>query len=161
MKTLIIGLGNPYLTDDGIGVKVANAIEKELKPGTHKELTIEEASVGGLRLMEAMIGFDRVILIDALITHNENKPGTIKRMTLDDLNSISPTQHSACAHDTTLVTALEMGRRLGLDLPSEIIIYAIEVSNVMDFSEHSTPAVTMAIPHVVSSVIREIQSQKV
>lgn len=161
MKTLIIGLGNPFLTDDGIGVKVANAIEKELEPGSQKDITIEEASVGGLRLMEAMIGFDRVILIDAIITQNGNKPGTINRMTLDDLNLISPTQHSACAHDTTLVTALEMGKRLGLDLPSEIIIYAIEVSNVMDFSEQPTPAVTMAIPHVVSAVIREIQTQKV
>jgi len=106
--------------------------------------------------MEAMIGFDRVILIDALLARNGNKPGTIHRMTLDDLNAISPTQHSACAHDTTLATALEMGRRIGLALPNEIIIYAVEVENVMDFSEKPTQAVTRTIPLVVASVLEEI-----
>lgn len=156
MKTLILGLGNPYLTDDGIGVKVANAIEEALNPTLDQGITIEEASVGGLRLMESMIGFDRVILIDAMVTRNGNKPGSIHRMTLDDLENISPTQHSTCAHDTSLTTALEMGRRIGLALPKEIIIYAVEVNNISDFSEKSTPAVAKTIPQVVASILREI-----
>lgn len=156
-KTLVIGLGNPFLTDDGIGVKVAYEIEKTLGPDKPANLTITEASVGGLRLMELMIGFDRVILIDAILTKRNGKSGRIHRMTLADLENISPTQHSASPHDTSLVTALETGRNLGLHLPDEFTIYAIEVENILDFSEKSTPAVEATIPMVTAAVIEELR----
>ena len=68
MKTLIVGLGNPILTDDGVGVKVAYAVEEALSPNIPENLTVTEASVGGLRLMELMVGYDRVILIDAIMS---------------------------------------------------------------------------------------------
>ena len=80
----------------------------------------------------------------------------MRRMTLDDLRAISPTQHSASAHDTTLVTALDSGRAMGLHLPSEIVIFAITVANVMDFSEEMTPAVGAVIPQVVTAVLNEL-----
>jgi hydrogenase maturation protease len=156
MKILVIGLGNPILTDDGVGVKVAYKVKDSLAAHHGHDLTITEVGVGGLRLMEMMIGYDRVILIDALIQRNGGPPGTIHRMTLDDLRTISPTQHSASAHDTTLVTALEMGRRIGLALPEEIIVYAIEVENVLDFGEQPTLAVAEAIPRVAAAVLDEL-----
>ena len=88
MKTLVLGLGNPILTDDGVGVRVAEAIREALPPDT--SIDVSEASVGGLRLMERVLGYDRVILIDAL-HNNHNHPGVIHRMTLEDLRDISPT----------------------------------------------------------------------
>jgi hydrogenase maturation protease len=156
MKILVIGLGNPILTDDGVGVKVAYKVKDSLAAHHGHDLTITEVGVGGLRLMEMMVGYDRVILIDALIQGNGDPPGTVHRMTLDDLRTVSPTQHSASAHDTTLVTALEMGRRIGLALPGEIIIYAIEVENVLDFGEQPTLAVAEAIPRVAAAVLDEL-----
>ncbi|MGD2157126.1 MAG: hydrogenase maturation protease [Anaerolineales bacterium] len=156
MRTIVIGLGNPILTDDGVGVKVAYQVERALSDRKPDSVTITEASVGGLRLMETMIGYDRAILIDAYLNKNGHAPGTIHRMTLDDLRMISPTQHSASAHDTSLVTALDMGRRMGLSLPKEISIFAIEVENVTDFSDHSTPCVAEAIPVVVEAVLKEL-----
>ena len=158
MSTLVIGLGNPILTDDGVGVKVAYEVDKTLSDEMREHISVTEASAGGLRLMEAMIGYDRVILIDAMLTGDGNKPGTIQRMTLDDLRTISPTQHSASAHDTTLVTALDAGRYLGIHLPEEIIIYAVEVENILDFSEEPTPAVADAIPKVTKSVMAELKT---
>lgn len=156
MKTLVIGLGNPILTDDGVGVKVAYQIEKELGDEMRENVDVTEVSAGGLRLMEAMVGYDRVILIDAILHKNGNQPGKISRMTLDDLRRISPTQHSASAHDTTLVTALDAGRELGLSLPDDIIIFAIDVENVMDFSEEPTPDVALAIPKVKDAVLADL-----
>ncbi|MCK4978026.1 MAG: hydrogenase maturation protease [Anaerolineales bacterium] len=156
MNTLVIGLGNPILTDDGVGVKVAYEVEKVISDEMREYITVTEASAGGLRLMEAMIGYDRVILVDALLKINGNKPGSTHRMTLDDLRTISPTQHSASAHDTTLVTALDAGREMGLSLPDEIIIFAIEVENVMDFSDEPTPDVAKAIPKVTDAVMAEL-----
>ena len=158
MKTLVIGLGNPILTDDGVGVKVAYEIDKELGDEMREYVDVTEVSAGGIRLMEAMVGYDRVILIDAILQQNGNQPGKISRMTLDDLRKISPTQHSASAHDTTLVNALEAGRVLGLSLPEDIIIFAIEVENVMDFSEVPTPDVALAIPKVKDAVLTDLMN---
>ena len=176
MKTLIVGLGNPILTDDGIGVKAALALEQilENRPparddnwlvqenidsasyNPQSDIHVIEASVGGLRLMELMIGYDRVVIIDALTVRDGAGPGTIHRLTLDDLRAMSPTQHSASAHDTTLVNALDSGQQLGFHLPDEVIIYAIEVENVTDFNEEPTTAVSAAIPHVVTAVLQEL-----
>jgi hydrogenase maturation protease len=155
MKTLVLGLGNPILTDDGVGVKVAEAVRQALPPDTPVE--VSEASVGGLRLMERILGYHRVILIDALY-NSHNNPGVIHRMTLEDLRTISPTQHSASAHDTSLVTALEMGQWMDLPLPEEIIIYAIEVENITDFGEEPTPAVNQAIPKATAAVLGELNA---
>lgn len=164
MRTLVIGLGNPILTDDGVGVKVAYAVGDALaaphtsgsKEVEHDDVTVTEASVGGLRLMEMMLGYDRVILVDAL-QHPDARPGSIRRMTLEDLRTITPTQHSACAHDTSLATALELGRQMGLHLPQELTIYAIGVENITYFGEHPTPAVARAIPEVTRAVLAELK----
>jgi len=157
MKTIIIGLGNPILTDDGVGVLCALEIEKLLSFEIQADIDVTEASVGGIRLMETMVGYDRAIIIDAIMSKNGHKPGTIQILTLDDLRNISPTQHSTTTHDTSLVTAFDMGTRLGLHLPSQIQIYAIEVENVYDFSEKPNPEVAKAIPIVTSMVMQDIQ----
>ena len=159
-KTLIIGLGNPILTDDGVGVKVAYQLENRLDLKAHPELTITEASAGGLRLMETMLGYDRVILIDAYyLKEAETNPGEIHRMTLEDLRASSPTQHSTSAHDTSLVTALDTAEKLGYQIPGEVIIYAVEVENILEFSESPTPAVSRAVPRVTAMVLKELNLQ--
>ncbi len=158
MKTLIVGLGNPILTDDGVGVKVAYRVEEALSEAQREHITVTEASVGGLRLMELMVGYDRVIIIDAIMHTNgsSHKPGTIFRMSKQDLKDISPTQHSASAHDTTLNTALDMAERMGLPLPKDVLIFAVEVEEIFVFSNDPTPAVAAAIPQVTQMVLDEL-----
>ena len=153
-KTIVVGLGNPILTDDGVGVKVAYEVEARLGSKIPTNLTITEASVGGLRLMELLEGYDRAIIIDAIQTKNGHHPGTIYKMTLDDLREISPTQHSSSAHDTSLITALDAGIHLGMKLPADVTIFAVEVINVLDFSENPTPDVAQAIPKVTEMVLK-------
>jgi len=146
MKTLIIGLGNPILGDDGVGWAVA----EKLIPLTNTE--IEKLSLGGLSLMERISGYERVILIDALQT-GKMPIGTVSVFPLKELpNPFSG--HSASAHDTSLLTALETGRRLGVPLPNEdeIMVVAIEAENVYDFSEELSPAIARAIPIAVEKV---------
>ena len=156
-KTLIIGLGNPILTDDGIGVKVAYELEQIVDLSAHPGLTITEASAGGIRLMETMLGYDRVVLIDAYYLNVEtSKPGKIHQLSLADLRSVSPTQHSTSAHDTSLVTALDAAEKMGYKVPKEFSIYAVEVENILEFSETPTPLVAAAIPVVVSQIIEDL-----
>ncbi len=138
MKTLVLGLGNPLLRDDGIGLHVARELEKQFADDPAVE--VGEDYWGGLRLMERMIGYDRVIIIDAILTGGE--PGTIHLLTPDDI----PTQRSASVHDVNLPTALEFGRHAGASLPtaSDITLIGIEAGDVQTFDETLSPALKLA-----------------
>jgi hydrogenase maturation protease len=154
--TLIIGLGNPILTDDAIGWRVAHAIREALQEKSDNLLTapveITEACVGGLSLAELMIGYHRAIVIDAIMTRG-GVPGTVYHLGLSDLPG---TLNSASTHDTNLVTALEALRRFRAVVPTNnaVDIVAIEVENVLTFSEECTPAVEESIPSAVEAVLR-------
>jgi hydrogenase maturation protease len=158
MKTLVIGLGNPILTDDGVGVKVAYAVRDMLASAGREDVTVTEAGVGGLHLMEMMVGYGRVILVDAIQTPG-GQPGAISRLSLDDIASAVPTQHSASTHDMNLPTALEMGHRLGLSLPDTIEILAVEAEDVVTFGESCTPAVAAAVPAVTELVLQLLKRE--
>ncbi|MEW5744661.1 MAG: hydrogenase maturation protease [Nitrospirota bacterium] len=146
-KTLIIGLGNPILRDDGVGIAVVRELKEQLPASD--DLIIMELSVGGLRLMEAMVGYDRIILVDAVCTP-DGQAGAVRCLALDD---ISMPLHTASAHDTTLKSALDAGRRMGLELPDDISIVAIEAADVTHFGTAMTRAVRDAVPLAVHSII--------
>lgn len=156
MKTLVVGLGNPILTDDGVGVLVAAQVATRIPPTHWSEITVTEASLGGLRLMELMLGYERVILIDAILPSPDIPVGSWFRTTLDEMHSEHPTFHSTNTHDMSIGTAIEMGRRMGLPLPDEIIIYAIGVANVTDFGDQPSKVVSEAIPRVAEAVLVEL-----
>jgi len=157
MKTIIVGLGNPILSDDGVGVLCANEIKKLIPRHMEEGIEITEACVGGIRLMELLVGYDRAIIIDAIKSNNGHSVGAVRKMSLNDLREISPTQHSSSAHDTSLVTAIDFGKKLGLHLPFEYYIYAIEVDNISDFSEKPSHDVTLAIPMVTEMVLNDLK----
>ena len=149
MRTIIIGLGNPILSDDGVGWKIAEA----LTPTVHRppSTVVETASLGGLSLMERLEGYERAILVDSMQT-GLHPIGTVSLFPLSELPN-APESHSASAHDTSLMTALETGRRMGLALPDEVMVVAIEARTVHDFSEELSPEVADAVPRAVQAVM--------
>jgi hydrogenase maturation protease len=154
MKTLVLGLGNPILRDDSIGLRVVQELRVRL--GEVPDIEVSEDYWGGLRLMERMIGFDRAIIIDAIRTDAE--PGTIHLLTPNDI----PTQRSLSAHDVNLPTALEVGRQAGAQLPpqSEILIVGVEAADVQTFDEALTPEVETALPQAVEAVISALDRKR-
>ena len=155
MRTIVIGLGNPALTDDGVGIKVARAMMNADAPVLPAGVVIEEAYAGGLRLMDAMVGYERAIIVDAMVS-GDGAPGTVRRLCVSDLFA---TRNLACSHDTNLSTALETGKMLGLTLPSEIIIWGINVKDVETFGEELTADVAKAVPVVVKEIFKEIKKE--
>ncbi len=155
-KTLVLGLGNPILTDDGVGIHVVRAVASRFP--SDRDVTFAEASVGGLRLLDVIEGYDRLVLVDAIQTH-VNPPGTIHRL---DIGDLKPSLHSGSSHDLPLSGVLDMGRRLGMNLPSDenISLVAIEVEDVLTLSETCTPAVARAIPDAMRSILAELQDAK-
>lgn len=141
MKTLIVGLGNPVLGDDGVGWKVAEKICQQLPADT--PVVVDYLSLGGISLMEHLIGYDRAVLIDAFASDEDL--GSIHVMNLNDMPNYSAF-HIASAHDTSLQNALEMGRSLGALLPEEITVIGIATKRIYDFSEELSPPVAEAVP---------------
>jgi hydrogenase maturation protease len=148
MRTLLLGLGNPLLGDDAVGLKVAALVSQRLD-GT-AGVDVEEEEAGGLRLMERMTGYERVVLVDAAVTGGT--PGTIRRLAPDDL----PTQRTGVAHGIDLPRALALGRQLGYPMPSEVRVVAIEAESVLEFRHEMTAAVAAAVEPAVEAVLEEL-----
>jgi hydrogenase maturation protease len=144
----VIGLGNPLVTDDSVGLRVVAELRHLL--GERPDIDLAEDYWGGLRLMERMIGYERAVVIDAICTGA--KPGTLHELSTESL----PTQRSASAHDVNLPTALAFGRRAGVPLPEDrhIRLLAIEAADVLTFGDTCTPGVEAAIPGAVAGTIR-------
>lgn len=151
MKTIIIGIGNPIRRDDGVGIRVAQKI-RQLINGK-EDIEVIELSAGGLRLMEAMADYDKAIVIDAIIT-GQGPPGAIQKL---NINNLAMSLHTSTTHDTSLASAIEIGKKLGIKIPSEIIIYGVEIADVNNFGENMTEAVESAIPFVAEKVLKEFK----
>ncbi len=155
MKTLVIGLGNPILGDDGVGWRVVEEIARKM--ADRPEVEVDCVSLGGLSLMERLTGCERVILVDSIFTGT--KPvGTVSQFALSDIPDLTA-GHSASAHDTSLHNALNVGRSMDIPLPrdEDVLIVAIEAENVYDFSETLSPPVEAAVPQAVEAVLQLIQ----
>lgn len=148
MKTLVLGLGNPILTDDGIGVYVVREVAAR---GLPNDVDVQEACVGGLRLLEVIAGYDRLILVDAIQTR-DGAAGQVYRLAAADPRA---SRHAGSTHDLSFRGALAWGRRLGLALPADdaISIIAVEVEDVLTFGETLTPAVAAAMPLAAATVL--------
>ncbi len=150
MKTLILGLGNPILGDDGVGFRIVEELKKIIRA---KDITIESVALAGLELLDLLSGYNRVIIVDAIQTGG--RAGQIYRLTPD---ALQPTSHAGTPHDVNFATALELGRKLAVPLPEKIDIIAVEVAHVTSFSEECTPEVKKAIPaavKMVNQILRE------
>jgi len=146
MRSLILGLGNPILGDDSVGLRVAREVARQR--ASDETLTIAEEERGGLALLEQMAGFDRVLVVDAIQT---GAPvGTLHCLGVESV----PTQRTATAHGINLRMALALGRQCGLSLPAddEIVILGIEAADVLTFSEQLTPEVEQAIHQAVAAI---------
>ena len=148
MKTLVVGLGNPILGDDGVGWAVAEQLRKHIPPGL--PIDVDCLSLGGISLMERLIGYQRAILIDAFIS--DQQEGSLIVAKLDELPNYSAF-HLTSAHDMSLQNAMEMGRQLGADLPEEIIVVGVSATHVYDFSEELSPPVKDAVPKMTAIVV--------
>lgn len=156
MKTIIVGLGNPILGDDGVGWKIAEEVKRHIDPDPR--VKVECASLGGISLMERLIDYDRAILIDAFTM--DASEGSISVLRLEDLPNYSA-YHIASIHDTSLQNAIELGRSMGALLPHEITVVGIATQNIYDFSEELSPAVASVVPCAVCIVLDMLKEKDV
>lgn len=145
MKTLVLGIGNPFLRDDAIGLRVAEALSKRI---TDLDLSISSTSLSGRGLLDLLEGFDRVIFVDAIQTGG--RPGAVSCLAPKDFVA----RHNVpFLHNLDFFQTLTLGKLLLPDFPAQVDIVAVEAEDTLTFREGLTPAVERAIPEAVDTVL--------
>jgi hydrogenase maturation protease len=151
MKTLVLGIGNPLLGDDGVGFHIAQELAKQIKD---ENIDVKDTSVDGLNLLELIIGYDKVIIIDAIMTKG-GEVGEIYKLRLEDL--VETVRFTTSPHNANLAIAIEIGKKiLPEQMPGEIVVFAVDIKEVTKFTEEMTEKVRAAIPKAVNLILREL-----
>ncbi|MCK4330673.1 hydrogenase maturation protease [candidate division WOR-3 bacterium] len=160
MKTLVLGIGNPILSDDGVGIKVVEGIEDRMQKiidsgsfGCLSDMDVRQICIGGLSLLNEISGYNRLILIDSIKT-GKGKPGDVYKLAINDLGS---TLHLTSSHGMGFATVIELGRRLGCKIPETIEIFAVEVEDNTTFCEECTEKVKARIPMIVDEIMGMVE----
>jgi len=148
VRSLVLGLGNPILTDDGAGIRVLQILREEVHD---PDVDMVEVTAAGLDLLDAIVGYDRLIVVDTIQT-GCCVPGTILRLTMDDFGL---THHLSSPHDIGFKELVELGRELSLDMPTDIVIYAVEAQDTATFSERFTAEIDKAVPQLADMIVTE------
>jgi hydrogenase maturation protease len=153
MKTIVLGIGNLILGDDGVGVHVANEVKKHINS---PDVTVDEAITGGMNLLDLLLGYDRAIIIDAVKSESSEK-GEVKRISLSDFT----TMHSCNPHDVSLAEAIDMAKKLGENrIPKEIVIIGIMMKEIpCEFGEELSEKISAAVPKAVEMTLNEIKNK--
>ena len=154
MKSLIIGLGNPIIGDDAIGCICAQEIERTIDKSVPVE--VDQFYRGGISLMERIIGYDRVLIINSTIGSG-NGIGSVSTLGINDL----PSKNTSSAHDASLKDAIEFGKSLGEYLPETIKIVTVGIEAKFEFSEKLSNEVAQSIPIVVDLAIRWLKEEDI
>ncbi|GAW91115.1 hydrogenase maturation protease [Calderihabitans maritimus] len=149
-KTIVIGLGNPILADDGVGIYALQELQKSV---AHPDVTFMECSLAGFNLLDLLQGYQKAIIIDSIKT-GKGEIGEVYRL---DIDSLFSTVRLASVHEINFATALELGRMMDLDMPSDIEIYVVEVEDNSTFREGCCAKVAAAIPVIKEAVIKSLE----
>ncbi len=145
-RFILIGLGSPIMTDDAIGLHVAQTVEDMHLRDTD---TLQEA-IGGLEILPMIRGYRFAIIVDAIQTHQQT-PGTVMIYDLDDF---ADTVGDTFAHDINLATAIKIGKQMDPDtMPEKMLFVAIEVEDIQTMSETMTPHVKESVSSAVNAIM--------
>lgn len=156
MKVIVIGLGNPILTDDAAGIRISELFEKKIQTVAFPEnieIRVTQNESGGWDILDLVVGFDVLILIDALLDKSL-KPGELRWHSDKVYTSI----RLSGIHNMDMFSAIEYGRSLKLKVPGKIFVLGVGVKDVLTFNEECSPEVEAAIEKGAEKVMVKIQS---
>lgn len=156
MKVLVLGVGNPMLGDDSLGLHVARRLRKRIYGKKLKvEVDVEESSLDWLTIAEKMIGYDEVILIDTVVVAEERLEGKIFKLDLKGLGAIN--EYSYMLHNLSLSTAIEIIRYISPEeTPKKIFAILVGIRKPSEYSDKLSLMIKGMIPIIMKEVLNEI-----
>jgi len=147
MKVLIIGLGNDLLSDDGIGMYIAEQLTT-----TFNNCDVIAAADSGFGLLDYMYGYERVIIIDSIIT-GKKPVGTIHHFSAVDFSTFLPFS----IHSTDIISILDYSRQCGFSVPNRIDYIAVEILDNQTFRESFSEVIERQKDQIIMNVGRQIR----
>ena len=144
-EVLVLGLGNDILTDDAVGLHVAHAVRERLAGNPHIE--VRSTTEMGLALLDEIAGRAGVVLVDSVQT-GRAPPGHIHEIDPAELADVS----SSVPHMLGVGETLALGQLMGLAMPRQVRVLAIEVADPFSLGTEMTEAVRHAVASAAEKV---------
>lgn len=148
MKTLVLGLGNPILSDDGVGLLLARSLH-----GALDGVQVVTAEIGGLNLLDIIQGYDRLFVIDTLVTGAEG---------IGDLQTLPTGEgggHFFSSHGVNFYEVMALGKTLGLKIPRLCAVYAIGIGEAATFGSAPSPALGRITDRIRRRILEDIRAR--
>lgn len=150
---LILCLGNEIISDDRFGPVVAQRLQQE--QGGRLGADVIFAPLAGFHLLDLLAGRRAALIVDTIVTGHA-PPGTLREF---PMGALTPSKNLTTSHQISLPTALELGKRLGMELPAVIDVIAVEAQDLETLSEHMTEPVERAVDEAIVYIRKWIENQ--
>ena len=147
-KVLVLGLGNDILTDDAVGLRIVEVVRERL--AGEPDIEVRATTEMGLALLDEIADRESVVLVDSVQT-GEAPPGTVHEIDSFELSRVLTT----APHFLGIGETLALGRLLGLAMPREVRIIAVEVADPHRLGTKLTPAVEQAVAPAAERVTEQ------
>ncbi|MBN2366252.1 MAG: hydrogenase maturation protease [Calditrichaeota bacterium] len=147
-RTLILGIGNILLSDEGVGIHVIRELKKKILP---PEVELVDGGTGGYELIRFFKGVDKIVIIDAIKA--ESEAGTLVRILPEDINTGRAVRYSA--HQDGFLELMQKVKEL-THVP-EMVIYGMVVEKADGFDLQLSDKVKENIPKLISAILKEIR----
>ncbi len=149
MKTLILGMGNPILSDDGVGLALAKMLRNKVRGAD-----VAASAMIGLSLFDLIMGYDTIFIIDAMTT-KEGKMGELKKIGEDDRCG---TLHLFSSHGFNIFELMELGVQCGFDMPRLAAVYGVEIGTEVAFDENLSTELNGKLPAIAEEIITDMMA---
>ena len=143
----VMGLANPLLTDEGVGVRIVEALENRPTPAG---VDVLDMGTGGLGILHEIAGRRKVIFVDCAFMGES--PGTLRRFTPEEAVS-RKVQPRLSLHEGDLFQTLDLARNLG-ECPEEVVLFGIEPASVAP-GDRLSEVLVARLDHYVDCILRE------
>ena len=147
---VIVGMGNPLLSDDGVGHHAARSLGSAF-PGS----AVHTIPMIGMDLLDLIDGFHSLCLVDAMTTGTV-PIGTVKRFPLP-----GPGLHSCSSHGPDLQSVLSLGHALNLNIPRTTLLYGIEIGTEIPYGEDLTPKLKQRFKTAIRQIAADIHGGQI
>jgi len=155
-RTIVLGLGNPVLSDDKVGLAVAEEVQRLLEASHMEGVDVMTASRAGFHLIDLLSGYERAILVDCYAP-GDPVPGRIRRLAVSDVAGVA---RLVSVHDISAAEAFQAAALLGLPMPADVEIYTVDGADTSSVSESMTPAVEAAVKPLACDIVALCSSRR-
>lgn len=148
-RLLVMGVGNILLADDGLGVWAVQELEKEEWP---ENVTFMDGGTFTQDIYHLFEGYDDLLVLD--VVHAGHPPGTIYRLTEDDL--VQNQNQRLSLHDIDLIDSLKMAEMIGKRPKMRVL--GMEPEDFTTWQMHLTPTIAAVLPKYMEVARQDIRA---